>query len=230
MFKECIPEDLERKRELLKTIERHVQQDTIIVSFASALLPSLLSEHLDHKENFVVVHSLKPTLLIKSTEVVPSPWTNTNTLKRLTKILEGLGLLPIVLLKEIDGYTMNRIHYCLMAECYHLVKGGYCDAVDVDTAMQEGLGQWYPFLGLFEIEHLNADGFVALCKRYGNAHYEVQKSFLPPERMEGATAKAIHNSLCEIVPLDMLEEQRRFRIKALAALQKMKDDLDVNDP
>ena len=39
--------------------------------------------------------------------------------------------------------------------------------------------------------------------------------------------RRIHNSLCELVPLDRLQKERTVRIKAMSALQKMKDDLNT---
>ena len=56
-FKECVPEDRTLKRDVWKTIDDAISSDDIILaSSTSAIVPSLLSDHLKRKDRFMVAH------------------------------------------------------------------------------------------------------------------------------------------------------------------------------
>ena len=63
---ESIPEDLQLKKLLWKEIDTLIatgDNDIILASTTSSILPSKLSEQLIHKENFVVAHPVSVPLL-----------------------------------------------------------------------------------------------------------------------------------------------------------------------
>lgn len=97
-------------------------------------------------------------------------------------------------------------------------QDGIVSPEDIDTAMTEGLGLRYSFMGIFETMHLNATGVKDYCQRYGDNILTVCKTQEPPRSLSGATLEAINTAMEKKVPLDELEERRRWRDNRLAAL------------
>lgn len=56
---------------------------------------------------------------------------------------------------------------------WRLVTDGVLNVADVDSVMSDGLGMRYAFLGPLQTTHLNADGFLSFCERYGKVIYDV---------------------------------------------------------
>ncbi|XP_067675506.1 lambda-crystallin-like isoform X2 [Haliotis asinina] len=224
---ECVPEDLELKKQVLKEVDQHSSLDTIIVSSTSSILPSDLSRHLKHKDKFLVVHPTNPPSCSRVVELVPAPWTAAETLTRAQSLMKAIGQSPITLKKEIPGFILNRMQFAIMAESYRLVKGGFLSPDGVNKTLSAGLGRRYAFLGPFQTAHLNAEGFGSYCERYADTILRVQQSFGAPQQMGGALAEHIQEEMAKEVPLDKLGEARRRREAKMAALAKFKEDLDA---
>lgn len=62
--------------------------------------------------------------------------------------------------------------------------------------------------------------------RYKEMIYRVQCSYGSPQKMEGPTLDKIHDELAARIPMDQLNERRKWRDLRLASLQKLKNDLD----
>lgn len=60
------------------------------------------------------------------------------------------------------------------------------------------------------------------CTRYGDGIYRVSETFGPVPKMEGKVAEDIHKQLCEKVPVEKVEERRKWRDERLACLAKLK--------
>lgn len=62
-------------------------------------------------------------------------------------------------------------------ESWRIVEEGICSPEDVDTAVKEGLGLRWSFMGPFETIDLNApDGVKDYCQRYGENITAICKS------------------------------------------------------
>ncbi|XP_048258419.1 lambda-crystallin homolog isoform X2 [Haliotis rufescens] len=223
---ECVPEDKELKRQVLTQVDQHCSLDTTVASSSSSILPSELSRNLKHKENFLVVHPTNPPFYSRAVELVPAPWTAPETMTRAQDLMKAVGQSPITLKTEIPGFVLNRMQFAIMAESYRLVKGGFLSPDGVNKALSAGLGRRYAFNGPFQTAHLNAEGFGSYCERYGDMIFRVQQSFGAPEQMGGALAEHIEGEMVKEVPLDSLEKARRRREAKMAALGKLKADLD----
>ena len=89
---------------------------------------------------------------------------------------------------------------------------------DIDTVISQGLGLRYSFMGVFETMHLNAAGMNNYCQLYGDNILTVCKTQEPARPLSGPTLDTISKAMEEKVPLDGLEERRRWRDNRLAAL------------
>lgn len=70
-------------------------------------------------------------------------------------------------------------------------------------------------------------GFSSYCERYGDMIHDIVSSFGPhPQIFGGATADHIASDLEQKVTVDQLVQRRQWRDNRLAALAKLKKDLD----
>lgn len=111
--------------------------------------------------------------------------------------------------------------------CYPCsLQDGIASPEDVDTAVVEGLGMRYSFMGPFETIHLNANGVEDYCHRYGANITTVCESEVPPRSLAGPTLEALSTSLGSRIPLEKLEERRKWRDMRLGALAAHKRDME----
>uniref|UniRef100_A0A8W8J2A5 Lambda-crystallin-like protein n=1 Tax=Magallana gigas TaxID=29159 RepID=A0A8W8J2A5_MAGGI len=223
---ECVYEDLDLKRGVHAKIDGLCKDDAIIASAASALIPSLISQNLKHKNRFIVCHPTNPPFYAPLVEVIPAPWTDPDVVVTTNQLLAETGQVPVIVKKEIDDFVLNRIQLSIIGECWRLYEEGVMSVEDIDKVMSEGLGRRYAFIGPLETAYLNADGVYNYRDKYGEMIYRVQCTFGAPRKMEGPILDKIQNELASRIPLDQLNERRNWRDIRLASLQKLKNDLD----
>lgn len=73
--------------------------------------------------------------------------------------MEEIGQKPVTLKREVAGFSLNRIQYAILDECYRQIANDVISVEDVDTVMTAGLGPRYAFMGPWETAHLNAKGW-----------------------------------------------------------------------
>lgn len=172
LIQECIPEQIELKRELFESIETHVGVDTVIASSSSAILPSSLVVGLKTVQDQVVVaHPGNPPHLIPVIEIVPTNDTREDIIDRANTIYSDANLSPVKLHKEIDGFVFNRLQGAVLREAYCLIRDGIISVEDLDKVMRDGLGRRWVFIGPFETADLNTRGGIAShAKKMGPAY------------------------------------------------------------
>lgn len=223
---ECVPERLDLKTSVYRSIDPLLEPSAILGSSASSLVPSLLSKDLKNRNRFIVVHPTNPPFYAPLVELIPAPWTDPDVLPKTKSLCTEIGQAPVVLNKEIDGFVLNRIQYAIIGECWNIVKAGVMSPEDVDKVMSEGLGRRYAFMGPFETAYLNADGWVSYQERYQGMIERVASSFDPFPKIEGPTLQTIHDAFAQQIPLAQLDARRKWRDARLARLSKLKKDMD----
>ena len=68
-LQECVPEFLDIKQSVHNKLDVLVNDDVILSSSASSLVPSMISEKLRHRNRFIVVHPVSPYCLYYKTVV-----------------------------------------------------------------------------------------------------------------------------------------------------------------
>ncbi len=175
-----------------------------------------------HRAQFIVGHPVNPPYFVPLVEIIPSPWTEPSVLERTRRLLTAVGQKPVVLKREIEGFIVNRVQYAILNECYRLIADDVISVEDVDTVMSEGLGMRYAFMGPWETAHLNAAGMEEYFAKYSKGIYDVSATMGPPPKMEGATARLITEELTRAIPVEKLEERRKWRDQRLIALSQLK--------
>ncbi|WP_111397230.1 3-hydroxyacyl-CoA dehydrogenase [Humitalea rosea] len=161
------PELADIKRQIYADLDRLAPPDAILASSSSAIRISLFAEDLHGRARCLIAHPVNPPHLIPVVELSGAEFTAPEVIARAHAIYEEIGQVPITVLKEIEGFILNRLQGALLAEAFRLVDEGYVTPQDLDKTVKDGLGLRWAFMGPFETIELNAPGGIAdYCARY----------------------------------------------------------------
>jgi L-gulonate 3-dehydrogenase len=167
LVQECGPEILKAKLALFQILDAAAPAKAILASSSSAIVASRYTEILAGRARCLVAHPVNPPHLVPIVELCPAPWTSGETIAKAQRIYRRLGQVQITVLKEVEGFILNRLQGALLAEAFRLVGEGYVSPQDLDKTIKDGLGLRWSFLGPFETIELNAPGGIPdYCARY----------------------------------------------------------------
>ncbi len=145
-IQESAPERIELKRDLLSAASRVAPADVVIASSTSGLLPSVLSAGIEHPERFTVGHPFNPVYLLPLVELCSS---SPETLARASDLYRSVGMHPLVVRHEIDGFISDRLLEALWREALWLVNDGVATVEEIDDAVRYGPGLRWASMGTF---------------------------------------------------------------------------------
>lgn len=147
---EVLIEDLEFKKSLFKKLDAILPLDVVLASSTSALLPTEIAMDMQNKNRFVVTHFWNPAHIVPLVEIVPSDFTDKETIAKAENLLNELNKKPITMIKECPGFIANRIQFAILREATKILSEGYASAKDIDDAIKYSLGLRYAVTGPFE--------------------------------------------------------------------------------
>jgi len=146
---ENTPENEAIKKTVLASIAANSRPDTIIASSTSGLLPSRLQTDCLNPERIVVGHPFNPVYLLPLVEICGGALTSADIVARAADFYRSLGMRPLLVRKEIDGFVADRLMEALWREALHLVNDGIATTADIDDAIIYGAGMRWAFMGPF---------------------------------------------------------------------------------
>lgn len=158
---ECVKEDLDVKREVIRRVEEVVSPSTIIGSNTSAIPPTALQRGALHPERILGTHWAEPAHITRFMEIVCGEETAPVYAERAFALARQLGKEPSLVLKDVRGFITNRVMYAMLREAFHLVESGVASIADVDRSLRNDLGYWITFVGPFRFMDLT--GIPAYC-------------------------------------------------------------------
>jgi carnitine 3-dehydrogenase len=102
-----------------------------------------------HPERLVVGHPFNPVYLLPLVEICGGAQTSAAAADRAAAVYESLGMQPLRLKKEIDGFVADRLLEALWREALWLVNDGVATAAEIDDAIRFGAGLRWSFMGTF---------------------------------------------------------------------------------
>jgi 3-hydroxyacyl-CoA dehydrogenase len=158
---ECAPERLEIKTGIFRQLDALAPADAILASATSAIPASQFADGLPGRHRCVVAHPGNPPFLLRILELVPAPFTSTDTVTRALQFCRSVNLDPVLVRREVEGFVFNRLQGALLREAYCLVRDGVASVDDIDTLVRKGLGLRWSVIGPFETADLNTRGGIA---------------------------------------------------------------------
>ena len=216
------PEVLEVKRALFRELDALAPRGAIIASSSSAIRCSLFTDDVAGRPRCLICHPVTPPHLVPVVEISGAEWTDPAVVTRAREIYDSIGQVPVTVLKEIEGFVLNRLQGALLAEAFRLVEEGYVTPEDLDRTVADGLGLRWSFLGPFATIELNAPGGIPdYCARYTGFYRRLAADPAPPEVFgEARTAEIMR----QWPRRDDLPERMQWRDARLAALRAHKQE------
>ena len=117
---ESAPERLELKQQLLQRASAVAPANVVFGSSTSGLLPSLMQQGMTHPERLVVGHPFNPVYLMPLVEICGGDATTEATKDRAIEVYTAIGMHPLRLSKEIDGFVADRLMEALWREALRI--------------------------------------------------------------------------------------------------------------
>ena len=146
---ESAPEREDVKRALLAAADAAAPAEVVIASSTSGLLPSRLQADLRRPERLVVGHPFNPVYLLPLVEVCGGEHTSAATIECAVDVYRSLGMHPLVVRHEIDGFVADRLLEALWREALWLVHDDMATVEEVDDAIRFGAGLRWAAMGTF---------------------------------------------------------------------------------
>lgn len=144
---ENVPESTAVKADVYRTIDGLIGQDTIVASDTSGIPITKLQAHISNPARMVGMHWSNPPHIIPMIEVIGGEQTAPETVKTIRDFIRSLGLLPVLVKKDVPGFVENRVLYALLREVVDLVERGVIEPEDIDTCVSWGIGYKLAVIG-----------------------------------------------------------------------------------
>jgi carnitine 3-dehydrogenase len=168
---ESAPEQEQLKRELLAAADAVAMPEVVIASSTSGLLPSKLQCDMRHPERMLVGHPFNPVYLLPLVEVCAGERTSPDAVERAADIYRAIGMSPLIVRKEIDGFIADRLMEALWREALWLVNDDVATVSEVDDAVRLGAGLRWAAMGSFQSYRIagGEDGMHHFLSQFGPA-------------------------------------------------------------
>jgi carnitine 3-dehydrogenase len=150
-IQESLPEREDLKQNVLADVDRAARPDVVIGSSTSGLLPTRLQAKMEHPERLVVGHPFNPVYLLPLVEICGGERTSDAAKQTAMRLYESVGMRPLHVRKEIDGFIADRLLEALWREALWLVNDGVATTEEIDDAIRFGAGLRWSFMGTFLI-------------------------------------------------------------------------------
>ena len=166
---ESAPERLDLKRGLLARIDRATDPAILIASSTSGLLPSDLQADCRHPSRIVVGHPFNPVYLLPLVEVLGGKHTTPENVDRAMTFYASLGMHPLRVRNEIDGFLSDRLQEALWREALHLINDDVATTEELDAAITFGPGLRWAVIGTCLAFHMAGgdDGMRQFMRQFG---------------------------------------------------------------
>ena len=182
-IQESGPEDEALKRSLLAEIDRTADPRVVIASSSSGLMPSRIQADCVHAERVLIGHPFNPVYLLPLVEVVGGDRTSAKSIQAASAFYRRIGMRPLHVRREIEGYIADRLQEALWREALHLVADGVATTQEIDDAVVYGPGLRWAFMGTCLTFHMAGgdDGMRHTLEQVGPALKRPWTRLIAPE-------------------------------------------------
>ncbi|MGW3569035.1 3-hydroxyacyl-CoA dehydrogenase family protein [Streptomyces sp. NPDC000941] len=176
---EAVFERIEVKREIFRTLDGLVKDETILASNTSAIPITKIAAATERPERVVGTHFFSPVPMMQLCELVRGYKTSDETLAAAREFAESVGKTCIVVNRDVAGFVTTRLISALVVEAAKLYESGVATAEDIDTACKLGFGH-----AMGPLATADLTGVDILLHATENIYTESQdEKFAPPEVM-----------------------------------------------
>jgi 3-hydroxybutyryl-CoA dehydrogenase/3-hydroxyacyl-CoA dehydrogenase len=136
---EAIPERLDLKVTVLRELDRHCSERTILASNSSGFSIAGLAAATDRGDRLVGWHWASPAPVMKLAEIVRAPSTSDETVDAVVALARRAGKNPIVVKDSAMawGYVANRVYGAMVREAIRVADEGIATREEIDALMTD---------------------------------------------------------------------------------------------
>ena len=192
----------------------------MLASSSSALPVSQIVGDLNCGPRCLVAHPANPPYLLPIVELVPAPFTEAATVDFAEALLCSVGMSPVRIRREVEGFVFNRLQGAVLREAYCLVRDGVASAEDIDRVMRDGPGRRSSILGPFEVAELNTRGGIdAHARLLGPAYPRMGAERGQSDPWTENLVASVSTAVQKRFPRENWDENVAWRDRALMALE-----------
>lgn len=135
---EAVPEDPKIKAAVYQEMASLLAEHTLLATNSSTLLPSQFAEDTGRPELFCALHFGNGIWAMNFAELMAHSATAVRTLEQVGEFAVEIGMVPIPVLKEQNGYIVNTWFVPLVNAAQTLVTNGVARPEDVDRSFMLG--------------------------------------------------------------------------------------------
>lgn len=142
---EAVPELMDLKKNIFKTVSDSSSKDAIIASNTSSLSISELAQSVSEPSRFAGFHFFNPVNRMRLVEVIYGEKTSDTTINTLMDLGTRLGKVAIKVLRDRPGFIVNRINAPLQMLWSAVLDEGKITPDSIDTLMKNNGAKMGPF-------------------------------------------------------------------------------------
>lgn len=215
LIQESVPERIELKQRLLAEASAAAPPEALICSSTSGLTPSLLQAEMGRPERMLVAHPFNPVYLVPLVELCAGERTDPEAVARAEVLYRSIGMHPVVLRHEIDGFLADRLLEALWREALWLVHDDVATVEEIDDVIRYGAGLRWAFMGTF-LSYRLAGGEGGM--RYFLEH------FGPALRLPWTKLVDVPDLTEEFLEKVASQSEAQVRGRSIAELERARDD------
>ena len=195
-IQENAPDSLAIKSSLHQDIDRFAKPDIIIASSSSGLLPSDIQKGTNHPDRIVIGHPFNPVYILPLVEIVRGSQTSDTTAQYAARFYRDIGMYPLMVRKEVEGYISDRLQEAVWREALHLVSDDIASTRDIDDAIVYGPGLRWAIMGTCLTFHLagGEQGMKHMLEQFGPALQLPWTHLKAPELTQSLADKMIEGT------------------------------------
>lgn len=151
---ETIQEVYDAKRVIFEALDKSMPEDVIIASNTSSMTMDKLTEGLKTQHRMLGLHYFNPAHIIPAVEIHKNAKTTDESVARTKALMLAAGKKPVVVLKSLPGFIINRLTGSMEREVDNLLDNGVVTPEDLDIAVRASFGFRLANLGPMEAEDM----------------------------------------------------------------------------
>lgn len=132
LISESIPENIEIKKSFYQALAKVAPEKTIFTTNSSTTLPSDYASDSGRPSKFLALHFANGIWDANVGEVMGHPGTDPQIFDRVVAFASEIGMVPIPIHKEQNGYVLNSLLVPLLSAAVNLLISGVTDIESID--------------------------------------------------------------------------------------------------
>lgn len=151
IISESVPENEEIKKSFYTKLGKVAPKKTIFTTNTSTTLPSVYAKETGRPAKFLALHFANGIWDANIGEVMGHPGTDPKIFDRVVQFAKEIGMVPIPIHKEQNGYVLNSLLVPLLSAAANLLVNGVSDVESIDKTWMISSGSKIGPFGLLDM-------------------------------------------------------------------------------